>query len=230
MMEKEKRYIISKFKQRELLQDNIRFTDNIILRDAELKQLPDGLVFYNSLNVSFCPKLEGIGKHTYIGLLLGLENTKVATVPSDLIIDTLMVRWLGVDTGRPESYTLPEGLVVRKLIVQCNKLKELPAKLTVLEELVLEGSSITEIPADIVLGGNLNLFGTAVEKLPCGLTLGGNLNFPDSLLSLPQKLTVGGNLYISGASALEELPEDLTVYGNLTISSAKIENYLKTSK
>ncbi len=67
--------------------------------------------------------------------------------------------------------------------------------------------------------GNLNLFNSPITSLPDNITVGGNLNLYDctSLKSLPDNLSVGGNLNLYGCTSLKSLPDNLSVGGNLDL-------------
>ena len=70
--------------------------------------------------------------------------------------------------------------------------------------------------------GNLDLKGTPKISLPDNLTVGGDLYLSDTkITSLPNNLTVGGNLNLSDTK-ITSLPNNLTVGGNLNLRNTKI--------
>jgi hypothetical protein len=67
---------------------------------------------------------------------------------------------------------------------------------------------------------SFNLSGTTqLTSLPEGLSVGGNLYLEGctGLTSLPEGLSVGGNLYLEGCTGLTSLPERLSVGGDLNL-------------
>ena len=70
--------------------------------------------------------------------------------------------------------------------------------------------------------GDLDLRHTPITSLPQGLTVGGNLNLIGAkITSLPQGLTVGGGLDLEN-TLITSLPQDLIVGGNLDLKNTPI--------
>lgn len=82
---------------------------------------------------------------------------------------------------------------------------------------------IEHIPANGVVEGDLNLYGKEeVTTLPEGLSVGGNLELGGTgITALPEGLSVGGYLYLKG-TAITALPEGLSVGGYLDLSGTGI--------
>jgi hypothetical protein len=72
--------------------------------------------------------------------------------------------------------------------------------------------------------GDLNLRDTPIQSLPDNLTVNGNLNLfhCKNLKSLPDNLTVGGSLDLNDTS-IQSLPDNLTVGGSLYLPYTQIQ-------
>ena len=74
---------------------------------------------------------------------------------------------------------------------------------------------------------DLDLQGTPITSLPEGLTVGGNLYLAGTpITSLPEGLIVGGGLYLGG-TPITSLPEGLTVNGSLSLYGTSITSLPK---
>ena len=74
-----------------------------------------------------------------------------------------------------------------------------------------------------IKNGDLDLSATDIKSLPDNLTVGGNLDLYDcaGITQLPDGLTVGGSLQLS-RTAIKSLPDNLTVDGYLDLSRTGI--------
>ena len=74
-----------------------------------------------------------------------------------------------------------------------------------------------------IKNGDLDLSATDIKSLPDNLTVGGNLDLYDcaGITQLPDGLTVGGSLQLSG-TAITSLPDNLTVGGYLDLGDTGI--------
>lgn len=77
------------------------------------------------------------------------------------------------------------------------------------------------IPSNLIVRGDLDLRDIDIERLPSNLVVIGNLIVGESLVALPARLKVGGNLQLT-ASLLERLPDCLQVGGDLDVSYSKV--------
>jgi hypothetical protein len=83
-------------------------------------------------------------------------------------------------------------------------------------------SEIAKKKKEIVIGDFLDLRRTSVKSLPDNLTVRGNLFLSDSKIAvLPNNLTVLGSLYLS-RTKIRFLPDSLTVQGSLNVSYTDI--------
>lgn len=77
------------------------------------------------------------------------------------------------------------------------------------------------IPPNLIVRGDLDLRDIDIERLPNNLIVIGNLIAGESLVALPTRLKVGGDLQLT-ASLLERLPDCLQVGGDLDVSFSKV--------
>ena len=111
---------------------------------------------------------------------------------------------------------------------------EIPARDGVLlwpEEVAIGGSldftdcaDLMGLPNGFLVSGYLDLAGTGIKALPERLSIGGSLYLEDNIeiSALPANLTVGGCLFLMGCLALHSLPSGLTVGGDLYIEGTGI--------
>ncbi|MFJ5503850.1 hypothetical protein ACIPUO_06520 [Pectobacterium carotovorum] len=91
---------------------------------------------------------------------------------------------------------------------------------------VLKKKNISHIVNDngsIVISGDASLLGcTDITSLPENLSVGGSLDLSGTgITSLPENLSVGGSLYLRG-TGITSLPENLSVGGSLDLSGTGI--------
>ena len=73
-----------------------------------------------------------------------------------------------------------------------------------------------KLPEGLFIEGNLELSGSCIQALPRGLTVCGDLYLSRTLFvwTLPENLSVGGNLYVMDSQLDgQELPETISVGG-----------------
>ena len=80
-----------------------------------------------------------------------------------------------------------------------------------------------DAPDGLSVDGSLDFYCESMTTLPEDLTVGGNLflHHCQSLKALPENLSVGGNLHLDGCKAIKELPDNLAVGGYISLCGCK---------
>ncbi len=107
-------------------------TENLIAKEAHIKQLPEGFIVYNLLDLSYSD-IETLPDNFNVGSMINLRGSKIKKLPP--ILDLPDVTLKLTDT---EITELPEVLKVRNLFLYDTKIKKLPDGLFVKDIIVGE--------------------------------------------------------------------------------------------
>lgn len=186
-----------------LLPDNLTITGNVIINNAKLKKLPNGLHIEGDLNIS---------------------DTEIKILPKNLTVEGSLL------THNANISKIEEGLVVNgnlNLSQEAN-IKSLPEGTIVDGDLDLRNTGISKLPESLRhINGSADLGNTKIKKLPDSFYVKGDLNlFNLSITKLPKNLNVGGNLILA-YTKITALPKDLVVGGTVGAESLNITSIPK---
>lgn len=234
--------------------------DLILLGMAQLTCLPEGLKVEGSLIAEGCPQLVNLSKETFVGQRLNLAHcSELYTLPPCLIVrgDLDLSCCTGL-TSLPKGIKVGRDLTTkgcrklsrieldfRKLrnanLSDCEALRDLPGEIDLDGSLILTGcSQVRQLSQTLTVGGSLVLENcralrvlTSIEAvlseqigpdpyrqsvLRSGVKIGGDLILTgcSALTKLSFGLSVGRNLLMNGCTALESLPQQISVGGLLS--------------
>ncbi len=107
-------------------------TENLIAKSAHIKQLPEGFIVYNLLDLSYS-EIENLPDNFDVGQMINLRGSKIKSLPRIMKMPEVTLKL--TDTNITE---LPQVLEVRNLFLYDAKIKKLPDKLIVRDNIVGE--------------------------------------------------------------------------------------------